>query len=35
MGMEDITFIYAEGLNMLGSDERLAQAQQTINEFTR
>jgi FMN-dependent NADH-azoreductase len=35
MGMDDITFIYAEGLNMLGSDERLAQAQQTINEFTR
>lgn len=34
MGMDDITFIYAEGLNMPGSDERLAQAQQAINEFT-
>jgi FMN-dependent NADH-azoreductase len=34
MGMENISFIYAEGLNMPGSEERLAQAQQTINEFT-
>lgn len=34
MGMQDITFIYAEGLNMPGSEERLVQAQQTINEFT-
>lgn len=33
LGLEDITFIYAEGLNMPGSDERFAAAQAEINNF--
>lgn len=34
IGIEDIKFIYAEGLNMPGSDESLATAQQAINNFS-
>ena len=33
LGIHDITFIYAEGLNMQGSDMRLAKAQQEIKEL--
>ena len=34
IGIEDISFIYAEGLNMLGSDQRIEAAQAVIDNFT-
>jgi len=34
IGIKDVTFIYAEGLNMPGSDERLSAAQQAISEIS-
>lgn len=34
LGLNDLRFIYAEGLNMEGAEKRLAIAQQQINDFT-
>jgi len=34
LGLDDITFIYAEGLNMPGNEERYAAAQAEINNFS-
>ena len=34
IGIEDISFIYVEGLNMSGSDQRLEAAQAAIDNFT-
>jgi FMN-dependent NADH-azoreductase len=34
IGIEDISFIYAEGLNMPGSDQRIEVAQVAIDNFT-
>lgn len=34
IGLNDVRFIYAEGLNMEGAEERLAMAQQQINDYT-
>ncbi|HCM47282.1 MAG TPA: FMN-dependent NADH-azoreductase [Colwellia sp.] len=34
IGIDDISFIYAEGLNMSGSDQRLEAAQAVIDNFT-